>query len=156
MIYLSIAHVEKSEKTNIEVNDRQRILILGGGFAGIEVLRRLENKFENDFTIDISMVSKDNFFLFTPMLPEVVSGNIETRHIVTPVRAFCKRARFYEATIRSINFQKRQVTISNKIGTKNESANWHDHILDYDYLVIALGGETNFFGMDVSENTLIQ
>lgn len=148
MIYLSIAHVEKSEKTNIEVNDRKRILILGGGFAGIEVLRRLENKFENDFTIDISMVSKDNFFLFTPMLPEVVSGNIETRHIVTPVRAFCKRARFYEATIRSINFQKRQVTISNKIGTKNESANWHDHVLDYDYLVIALGGETNFFGME--------
>ena len=57
MIYLSIAHVEKSEKTNIEVNDRKRILILGGGFAGIEVLRRLENKFENEFTINISMVS---------------------------------------------------------------------------------------------------
>src|SRR5574340_568709 len=147
MIEPSIAHVTKSDKNNIEVNDRKRILVLGGGFAGIEVLRRLENKFENDFTIDISMVSKDNFFLFTPMLPEVVSGMIETRHIVTPVRAFCKRARFYEATIRSIDFQKRQVTISNEMDIKNEPANWHDHTLDYDYLVIALGGETNFFGM---------
>jgi len=65
MIYLSIAHVEKSEKADIEVNDRKRILILGGGFAGNEVLRRLESKFENDFTIDIRMVRKDNFFLFT-------------------------------------------------------------------------------------------
>lgn len=138
----------KSDKNNIEVNDRKRILVLGGGFAGIEVLRKLEKKFENDFTIDINMVSKDNFFLFTPMLPEVVSGMIETRHIVTPVRAFCKRTRFYEATIRSIDFQKRQVTISNEIGGKNEPANWHNHTLDYDYLVIALGGETNFFGME--------
>lgn len=148
MIDLGIGHVTKSGKNNISVNNRKRILVLGGGFAGIEVLRRLENKFENDFTIDISMVSKDNFFLFTPMLPEVVSGMIETRHIVTPIRAFCKRARFYESTIRSIDFQKRQVTISNEISTKNESTNWHDHILDYDYLVIALGGETNFFGME--------
>jgi NADH dehydrogenase len=148
MIDPSIAHVTKSDKNNIEVNDRKRILVLGGGFAGIEVLRRLENKFENDSTIDICMVSKDNFFLFTPMLPEVVSGMIETRHIVTPVRAFCKRARFYEATIRSIDFQKRQVTMSNRTDTKNEPTNWHDHTLDYDYLIIALGGETNFFGME--------
>ncbi|MFZ0184660.1 MAG: NAD(P)/FAD-dependent oxidoreductase [Nitrosotalea sp.] len=148
MIEPSIAHVKKSEKNNIEVNDRKKILVLGGGFAGIEVLRRLESKFENDFTVDINMISKDNFFLFTPMLPEVVSGMIETQHIVTPVRAFCKRARFYEATIRSVDFQKKQVTISNRIDTKNEPTNWHDHTLDYDYLVLAFGGETNFFGME--------
>ncbi|HEX5359257.1 MAG TPA: FAD-dependent oxidoreductase, partial [Candidatus Nitrosotalea sp.] len=140
--------MKKSEKNNIEVNDRKRILVLGGGFAGIEVLRRLENKFENDFTVDINVVSKDNFFLFTPMLPEVVSGMIETRHIVTPVRAFCKRAKFYEAIVKSIDFQKKQVTISNEIDTKNEPTNWHDNILDYDYLILALGGETNFFGME--------
>lgn len=140
--------MKKSDKSNIEVKAPKRILVLGGGFAGITVLRRLENKFENDFTIDISIVSKDNFFLFTPMLPEVASGMIETRHIVTPVRAFCKRARFYEATVRYIDFQKRQVTISNVTGNRNEPANWHDHTLDYDYLVISLGGETNFFGME--------
>ncbi len=140
--------MKKRDMNNIEVKDRKRILVLGGGFAGIEVLRRLENKFENDFTVDINMVSKDNFFLFTPMLPEVASGMIETRHIVTPVRAFCKRARFYEATVRSIDFQKKQVTISSAIDNRNEQANWHDHTLDYDYLVMSLGGETNFFGME--------
>ncbi len=134
--------------SSIQVNDRKRILVLGGGFAGIEVLRRLENKFENDFTVDINIASKDNFFLFTPMLPEVASGMIETRHIVTPVRAFCKRARFYEASVKSIDFQKKQVTIASAIGSKNDPANWHDNTLDYDYLVISLGGETNFFGME--------
>lgn len=93
-------------KNNIEIKDRKKIIILGGGFAGIEVLKRFENKFENDFTLDISIVSKNNFFLFTPMLPEISSGMIETRHIVTPIRAFCKRARFYEAELRSIDFKK--------------------------------------------------
>ncbi|MGB6464434.1 MAG: NAD(P)/FAD-dependent oxidoreductase [Nitrosotalea sp.] len=140
--------MKKIGKNNIQVNDQKRILVLGGGFAGIEVLRRLENKFENDFTVDVTMVSKDNFFLFTPMLPEVASGMIETRHIVTPVRAFCKRAKFYETTVRSIDFQKRQVVISSAIDSKDGPTNWHDHILDYDYLVISLGGETNFFGME--------
>ena len=75
MIDLSTSHVKKSEKNSIEVNDRKRILILGGGFGGIQVLRRFEKKFENDFTVDITIVSKNNFFLFTPMLPEVVFGN---------------------------------------------------------------------------------
>ncbi|MGI0012464.1 MAG: hypothetical protein ACREBU_03325 [Nitrososphaera sp.] len=80
----------------------KRILILGGGFAGIEVLRRLQAAFQDNVRIDISLVSRDNFFLFTPMLPEVSSGMIETRHIMTPVRAFCKRARFYEANVEAL------------------------------------------------------
>ncbi|SRR5579875_566714 len=138
----------KDSQGNIKVKDRRKIVILGGGFGGINVLRRLESKFENDFTVDVSIVSKDNFFLFTPMLPEVSSGMIETRHIVTPIRAFCKRARFYEATIRSVDFQKRQITIANVIDSGNDQTKWHDHVLDYDHLVISLGGETNFFGME--------
>ncbi|MGI0065161.1 MAG: NAD(P)/FAD-dependent oxidoreductase, partial [Nitrosotalea sp.] len=50
--------------------------------------------------------------------------------------------------LRSIDFQKKQITISNMIDNGNNQANWHDHVLDYDYLIIALGGETNFFGME--------
>ena len=73
----------------------KEILILGGGFAGVEVLRRLQDRFQNDVSVNITMVSKDKFFLFTPMLHEVVSGMIETRHIVTPIRAFCNRDKFY-------------------------------------------------------------
>jgi hypothetical protein len=79
--------------------EEKKILILGGGFAGIQVLRKVQDAFQNDVSIDISLVSRDNFFLFTPMLPEISSGMIESRHIATPVRSFCKRARFYEANV---------------------------------------------------------
>jgi NADH dehydrogenase FAD-containing subunit len=61
---------------------------LGGGFGGIEVLRQLQKAFQDDVSVDITLVSRDNFFLFTPLLPEVSSGMIETRHIVTTIRPF--------------------------------------------------------------------
>ncbi|MGH9952473.1 MAG: NAD(P)/FAD-dependent oxidoreductase, partial [Nitrososphaeraceae archaeon] len=123
-----------------------RIIILGGGFGGIEVLNRLQKAFQDDVRVDITLVSRDNFFLFTPMLPEVSSGSIETRHIVTPIRTFCKRARFIEANVRSIDLKHKQVIVSHKIGKETEPIDQRDHVLKYDYLIIALGGETNFFG----------
>ncbi len=123
------------------------ILILGGGFAGIEVLRQLQKAFQNDIRIDIPLVSRDNFFLFTPMLPEISSGMIETRHIVTPLRAFCNRAKFYETEIESINLENKEVVITHSIGKHTNPMEWRSHILKYDYLVLALGSETNFFGL---------
>jgi NADH dehydrogenase len=123
-----------------------RIIILGGGFGGIEVLNRLQKAFQDDVRVDITLVSRDNFFLFTPMLPEVSSGSIETRHIVTPIRTFCKRARFIEANVRSIDLKHKQVIVSHKIGKEAEPIGQRDHVLEYDYLTIALGGKTNFFG----------
>jgi NADH dehydrogenase FAD-containing subunit len=160
----------------------KRILILGGGFAGVEVLRRLQDRFQNDVSVDITMVSKDNFFLFTPMLHEVASGMIETRHIVTPIRAFCNRAKFYAARVESIDLKNRQITIESPTFTsftpiaatsgttiidREESAYTDPSVLSkvkrdeeeqkdklsYDYLVIALGSETKFFGMaDIEEH----
>ena len=154
----------------------KRVLILGGGFAGVEVLRRLQGKFQNDVSVDITMVSKDNFFLFTPMLHEVASGMIETRHIVTPIRAFCNRAKFYAAKVMSIDLENSQVQIESPLSpfimnanstniemptptNSQEQGQGSDHLLlsdtrkmlidnlSYDYLVIALGSQTNFFGM---------
>lgn len=120
----------------------------------MEVLREIQNAFQDDVSVDITMVSKENFFLFTPMLPEVSSGVIETRHILTPIRAFCKRARFYEANVDSIDLKNRKIVISHSIGN-NEVMDRRSHILKCDYLVIALGSETNFFGLtDVANYAL--
>ncbi|MCY4491176.1 MAG: FAD-dependent oxidoreductase, partial [Thaumarchaeota archaeon] len=69
---------------------KRKIVVLGGGFAGVECTRNLESRFADDDTIEIVMVSEDNFLLFTPMLPQVASGMIETRHIVMPIRAICR------------------------------------------------------------------
>jgi NADH dehydrogenase len=141
----------KDEMPNQQSNKPTHILILGSGFAGVEVLRRLEQKFRkknNINNIDITLVSKDNFILFTPMLHEVSSGTIGIRHIVTPVRTFIKKANFYEANIQSIDFQNKKVIITHKIGKQYEPTPHKQHVLEYDYLVIALGSETSFFGME--------
>jgi NADH:quinone reductase (non-electrogenic) len=131
----------------------KRIVILGGGFAGIEVLRRFQKAFQDYISIDLRLVSRDNFLLFSPMLPEVSSGMIETRHIVTPIRSFCNRARFYEANVESIDLKDKHVTISHRVGRETGPINSRTHILKYDFLVIAVGGETNFFGIaDLSKH----
>jgi NADH:ubiquinone reductase (H+-translocating) len=125
----------------------KHVVILGSGFAGIEVLKKLQRKFHNNKNIEIILVSKDNFLLFTPMLPEVASGMIETRHIVTPVRSFCKNAKFYEASVESIDLDNKVVSLTHSIGRQSQPNDWHEHKLKYDYLVIALGSENNFFKM---------
>src|SRR5215469_6318485 len=121
------------------------ILILGSGFAAIEVLKKLQKEFHNNKNIRISLVSKDNFLLFTPMLPEVAAGMIETRHIVTPVRTFCKKAEFHEGKVESIDLANKKVKMTYTIGRQSRPTEEREHTFEYDYLVIALGNENNFF-----------
>ncbi len=140
--------------------NRKRIVILGGGFGGVTVLNKLQDRFQTDVTVDITMISKDNYLLFTPMLHEIASGMIETRHIVTPIRSFCKRSRFYCAGVESIDLENNSVEIRSSLapiphGTQNpiNPVEKNSKYLHYDYLVIAIGSETKFFGMsDVQQN----
>jgi NADH dehydrogenase len=173
--------------------EQKKIAILGGGFAGIEVLTKLQKEFQNDIRVDITLISKDNYFLFTPMLHEVSSGMIEPRHVASPLRSFCKRARFIESEIKSIDLENRKIEFTNEVlearftSNKPHNIRREDKKLDtlsnhlpsvnssdisnvnmkndnnnnnyantkndqyvkslwYDYLVIALGSNTNFFG----------
>ena len=126
--------------------NKKKIVILGGGFAGVECARQLESKFGNDSEIELVMISEDNFLLFTPMLPQVASGMIETRHIVLPIRTICKKTKFYEGRIKNIDPHGKLVTLWGTGDKRGIS-------IHYDFLVIALGSETNFFGMaDVEKN----
>jgi len=129
-----IQYIHKSDYPLIK-----KILILGGGFAGINVLKDTQKMFQKDVNIEISIVNQDNFFLFTPMLPEVASGMIHPSDISIPIRKFCKRAKFYQATVSSIDLEQKLVTITRTFDGKV-------HALDYDYLILALGSKTNFFG----------
>jgi len=133
------------EKTRL-VRNKKKIVILGGGFAGVECTRQLEKEFGNDPEIELVMVSEDNFLLFTPMLPQVASGMIETRHIVLPIRTICKKTKFYESRIKNIDPYGKIVTLWGTGDKRGIS-------IHYDFLVVALGSETNFFGMaDVEKN----
>lgn len=118
----------------------KKILILGGGFGGVTSLQNIEKKFKNE-QIEITIVSDTNHFLFTPMLPQVSSGLLHPSNITIPVRYFCKKAKFLQASIESIDLEQQLVTIQRSYDNKVKT-------LEYDYLVIALGGQTNYFGND--------
>jgi len=125
---------------------KKKIVILGGGFAGVECARQLESQFKDNSGIELLMVSEDNFLLFTPMLPQVASGMIETRHIVLPIRTICKKTKFYEGRVKNVDPYGKLVTLWGTGDRRSIS-------IHYDFLVVALGSETNFFGMpDVEKN----
>ena len=126
----------------------KRVLILGGGYAGVGVLNCLQKQFGDDIGVSITLVNESNFFLHTPMLPEMATGTIEPAHIATPIRKFCSRARFCQARVTEISLKERKVTIC-RTGSSDTST------LSYDYLVIASGKKTSFYGNEnVERNAL--
>src|SRR5918999_2210678 len=68
-----------------------RVLVLGGGFAGMETVKALERRLGRRRDVEIWLVSRDDFMLFTPLLPEVCSGVLEPRHVVIPLRGMLRR-----------------------------------------------------------------
>lgn len=118
-----------------------RIVILGGGFAGTAVARRLEQLFPRDASVEIALVDRENFSLFTPLLPEVPSGTIEPKHIVSPLRALLRRITWVlQAEVRSVDLSKRMVFAAH-------CPMCRIYPLPYDHLVFAVGSVTNFFGL---------
>ena len=117
---------------------KRRILILGGGFGGMYAALRLEKTIAGDPDIEVTLVSRDNFFLFTPMLHEVAASDLEITDIVSPIRSLLKRVKFFCGDIDAIDLENRRVTVSHGLGR-------HSHYMEYDYLLIGLGSTTNFF-----------
>ena len=105
-----------------------KVLILGSGFGGTYVLRRLVPSLNRNENVETTMVSDENFFLFSPLLHEVAMGRIETRHIAYPIRRLHWRDRFnfVQASVENIDLAARKVVTT-------------AGIFEYDYLVIALG-----------------
>ncbi len=118
-----------------------RVLILGGGFGGIQTAQVLETRLRRRTDVEIWIVSRENFMLFTPLLPEVCSGILEPRHVVMPLRAMLHRPSSWAITaeVQKIDLGERLVSVLGGDGDL--------HRLRYDTLVLALGGETATFGI---------
>jgi NADH:ubiquinone reductase (H+-translocating) len=102
---------------------RGGVLVLGGGFAGAYVARLLGER-------GATIVSPENFMLFTPLLPEAASGTLEPRHSVVPLRAMCPHADLLLGRVTSVDFAAHTAQVATDVGTK--SVAWRE-------LVIALG-----------------
>jgi NADH dehydrogenase len=119
---------------------RTRIVILGGGFGGIYAALRLEKALARRVPLEVTLVNRENFFLFTPMLHEVAASDLDMTHIVNPIRALLRRVKFIEGEVEAIDLEARQVVVSHGGDT-------HRHELEYDHLVIGLGAITNFYNL---------
>jgi len=117
----------------------KRILILGGGFGGVYTASRLERLLSPE-EASICLVNRENYFVYQPMLPEVISGSIGLTDVVSPIRRLCPRTQLIMREVENIDLQNRTVTLSPGFRPRRLE-------LPYDYLVIALGGVTSFYGM---------
>ena len=125
----------------------RRVLILGGGFGGVYAALRLQSRLRHRKDVAITLVNRENFFLLTSMLPQVAGSSIDTRHIVASIRRICPRVTFYEANVEGIDFDRRSVAIRH--------AELPPRTLEYDYVLLALGSVTNFYGIPgVAEHAL--
>ena len=112
---------------------KQRIVIVGAGFAGVYVYKHLHSIFHNDNSVRISVINERNYFLFTPLLHEVATGGQARENIMEPLhKELCCIARLHLTRATNIDPESRVVeTLAGDV--------------PYDYLVLAPGSSTNFF-----------
>ena len=121
-----------------------RIVILGGGFGGIYTAMRLQKKLKKRTDVQVTLISRENYFLMTPLLFEAGSGILEPRHAVNPIRPLFKRVQFVEGEIVRVDFDKKNVI--------SMLSNGDEYTTPYDELVVALGSITNTSLVPGSEN----
>ncbi|KAK2436916.1 external alternative NAD(P)H-ubiquinone oxidoreductase B2, mitochondrial [Trifolium repens] len=137
-----LAYGEAVATSEAAVPEKKKVLVLGTGWAGTSFLRNL-----NDPRYEVHVVSPRNYFAFTPLLPSVTCGTVEARSIVEPVRNIFRKkhvdSRFSEAECIKIDAVNRKVYCRSNIN--NNSNEKQDFVVDYDYLIIAVGANVNTF-----------
>src|SRR6201984_3038406 len=119
---------------------RKRIVILGGGFAGMKTAACLEQELHLNSSALITLISETNALLFTPMLAEVAGSSLEPSHISTPLRSSLHRTEFVRGRVDAIDLENRKVVLASDSSTGQLT-------VSYDYLVLALGSVSNYLGI---------
>ena len=95
----------------------KKVVIIGGGFAGLYTALELEKRLKREEKVSVTLLNSENFFLFTPMLPETAASSIATRHIVSPLRKLLRRTRFAEVSVESVATRPAEVDSENLVTT---------------------------------------
>ena len=119
---------------------RKRIVILGGGFAGVYAAQYLEKQLGRSGDFEIALIAKENYFVFQPMLAEVISGTIGLTDTVSPLRRLLPKTEIHVREVESIDLDRKVVVTSPGFRP-------HAHTIAYDHLVLALGNVTDFRGL---------
>jgi NADH dehydrogenase len=122
------------------VTKRQHVIILGGGFGGLYAALELEKAITRDPNLQVTLINRENFFLFTPMLHEVAASDLDISNIVNPARKLLKRVSFFEGEVRSVYLEARKIEVLH-------GSSRHTHELEFDQLVLSLGSTNHFFGL---------
>jgi NADH dehydrogenase len=130
---------------------KTRIVILGGGFAGVTTAEHLERQFGADPTASITLISDTNALVFTPMLAEVAGSSLEATHITNPLRTSLRRTRVIRNKVTDIDLQKRCVRLAPDVPLSAQSLLSHSdegREAPFDHLVLALGAVSNYLGLE--------
>src|SRR5262249_38212683 len=107
---------------------------------GVYAALELEKKLARAADVHVTLVNRENFFLFTPMLHEVAASDLDLTNIVSPVRKLLRHVDFFEGEAAAIDLPGKTVTLAH-------GSDGHQHVVPYDYLILSLGSITNFFGL---------
>jgi NADH:ubiquinone reductase (H+-translocating) len=118
-----------------------RVVIAGGGFAGLYAAMHFDKRLARQADVEVTLISRDNFILFTPMLHEVAAGDLYPGDIVNPLRRILRHVKVVEADVCRVDLTGRIVGC--KGGIEERELNF-----EFDHLLLTLGSETNFFNMD--------
>jgi hypothetical protein len=131
---LATGHVLARPSTSLA----PRIVILGGGFAGVTTALELAKRCAGVLPVHLTLVSEHNFFLFTPMLAEAATGAVETRHVLYPIRPLCGvwGIEFGEMSVEAIDLGRRRLIARHRRSPVRQQVH-------YDKLVLALGAAPN-------------
>jgi NADH dehydrogenase len=121
-------------------SEQKRVVILGGGFAGVYTAMHLERLLRARPDVEVVLVNRENYFVFQPMLPEIISGSIGILDTVSPLRRLLPRTTLYVRDVEAIDLVGKTVTLSHGFRPRPQT-------LQYDHLVIALGTVTDFRDM---------
>jgi NADH:ubiquinone reductase (H+-translocating) len=122
------------------VGNKTKILILGAGFGGVAAAIELEKTLARDQDVEVTLVNRENFFLFTPMLHEVAASDLDLTDIVSPLRTLLRRVNFFAGDVEYVDLERKRATLVH-------GSDGHSHEVRFDHLVVALGCETNFFDL---------
>jgi NADH dehydrogenase len=116
------------------------VVILGGGFAGLSAAMYLDKTLARRADVEVTLINRENFILFTPMLHEVASGDLYPGDIVNPIRRILRHVKFVEAEVEAIDLAERRVHCLGGVARLQLE-------FQFDHLLLTLGSETNFFGL---------